>query len=101
MNKSKLLYRLAILYLVLPFLIFIGGWTKPYIAIPVILLVLFCTWKACKESPEMWLPEWNRDNMEFLLFGSIIPESENLYFRIWIIPHETAFSIFLWNMIGR
>ena len=66
--SNKISFHLAILYLVLPFLIFIGGWTKPYIAIPVILLVLFCTWKACKDSPEMWLPEWKRDNIVKALF---------------------------------
>ena len=66
--SKKFLPQLGIVYLVLPFLIFIGGWMKIYIAIPAILVVLFCAWKACKDMPELWLPEWNRDNLVKILF---------------------------------
>ena len=67
-SYRKFFYQLGILYLILPFLIFIGGWIKLYIAIPVILIVLFCTCKACKEAPELWMPEWNQDNIIKIFF---------------------------------
>lgn len=69
---KKIVSTLIILYLILPFLIFIGGWTKLYIAIPVILIVLFCTWKACKDAPELWLPEWNRENVIKAMFVTAV-----------------------------
>lgn len=67
-NINKMLLQLGIFYLVLPFLIFIGGWTKLYIAVPTIFVSLFCTWKACKDMPELWMPEWNKDNFIKILF---------------------------------
>ena len=65
---SSIIPKLCCVYLVLPFLIFIGGWTKLYIAVPTILVVLFCAWKACRDMPELWLPERNRDNLIKILF---------------------------------
>lgn len=65
---KKIPVYLGILYLVLPFLIFIGGWTKLYISVPAILVVIFCTWKVCKDIPELWMPAWNRDNFIKILF---------------------------------
>lgn len=67
-NSNKILSQIGILYIVLPFLIFIGGWTKLYIAIPSILAVVFCTWKVCKDMPDLWMPEINRDNLVKILF---------------------------------
>ena len=65
---KKLLCILLVAYLVLPFLIFVGGWMKLYIAIPVILIVVFCGWRVCEEMPELWMPEWTRDNIIKALF---------------------------------
>ena len=66
--SNKLLSQLGIIYIVLPFLIFIGGWTKLYIAIPSILIVLICTYKVCKDMPGLWIPELNRDNLIKIFF---------------------------------
>ena len=60
---EKSVRLLLIAYLTLPFLIFVGGWMKLYIAIPVILLVLFCAWKVYQDMPELWLPELTPDNL--------------------------------------
>lgn len=45
----KFLNITIISYLVLPFLIFNGGWTKFYIALPIITAVLWCVWKVYKD----------------------------------------------------
>ena len=65
---KKSVRLLLIAYLTLPFLIFVGGWMKLYIAIPVILLVLFCAWKVYQDMPELWLPELTQDNLIKILF---------------------------------
>ena len=65
---KKSLSFLMICYLTFPFLIFVGGWMKLYIAIPVILLVLFCAWKVYQDMPELWLPELTQDNLIKILF---------------------------------
>lgn len=66
--SKNFLSQLGIIYIVLPFLIFIGGWTKLYISIPSIIIVLFCTWRACKDVPKLWVPEFNQDNLMKILF---------------------------------
>ena len=65
---KKSLSFLMICYLTFPFLIFVGGWMKLYIAIPGILLVLFCAWKVYQDMPELWLPELTQDNLIKSLF---------------------------------
>ena len=65
---KKSVRLLLIAYLTLPFLIFVGGWMKLYIAIPVILLVFFCAWKVYQDMPELWLPELTQDNLIKILF---------------------------------
>ena len=47
----KLLHRLSILYLVLPFIIFCMGWLRLSIAIPVTALILWALWQVLKQSP--------------------------------------------------
>lgn len=56
---EKGLVSLAYLYLLLPFIIFIGGYAKPIIAIPVILIVLVSLYLAIKNTVPVVLPELN------------------------------------------
>lgn len=62
-KKSSLIVKLAYVYLVAPFLIFAIGWIKIYYAIPIVVIVLFSFWKACKETPGLWVPDINRDTV--------------------------------------
>lgn len=67
-KASKLISNLFYLYILLPFLIFSAGWLKLYYAIPIVLILLFCYWKVCKDTPELWLPDITRDNIMRILF---------------------------------
>ncbi len=67
-KPSKLISNLSCLYILLPFLIFSAGWLKLYYAIPIVLILLLCYWKVCKDTPELWLPDITRDNIVRLLF---------------------------------
>ena len=50
-------------YILLPFILFVMGWFRIYLAIPILILLGICFFKLCKESASLWLPEWNRDNI--------------------------------------
>ncbi len=47
----KYLTRISILYLVFPFILFSLGWLRLSIAVPVVLLILWATWKLFAQSP--------------------------------------------------
>jgi hypothetical protein len=47
----KHLYRISILYLTLPFLLFLFGWLRLSIAIPISLIILFTLYQLLKQSP--------------------------------------------------
>jgi hypothetical protein len=47
----KRLHRLSILYLTLPFLLFLFGWVRLSIAIPLALILLFALWQLVNQSP--------------------------------------------------
>lgn len=63
MKQSKIISQIASVYIVLPFLIFISTWIKLPIAIPMLVAVLYCLYKVCKNSPSLWMPEWNKQNI--------------------------------------
>lgn len=67
-NKSGIVLKLSYLYILLPFLIFAAGWMKIYIAVPVILILIFCFWKICRESEQLWIPQLTKDNVIKVLF---------------------------------
>lgn len=67
-KKSNLFVSISYAYILLPFLLFAGGWMKPFISIPCIALLLFCYWKICKEPLELWFPVWNRDTFIKMFF---------------------------------
>lgn len=45
----KHLHRISILYLTIPFLMFLFGWFRLSIAIPVFIIILFATWNIAKQ----------------------------------------------------
>ena len=67
-NKYKILGGIAYGYVFLPFLIFLFGWVKISIALPMILILCYCYLKICSEISEFWMPEWNRENITKIIF---------------------------------
>ena len=66
-NKLNLnMVSLIFLYLLLPFLLFLAGWCRWYIALPGIALLIFAFVRMCREQAkwELWQPEWNRENLK-------------------------------------
>lgn len=47
----KHLHRISILYLAFPFLLFLFGWVRLTIAVPLAVIFLFAFWKAARQSP--------------------------------------------------
>jgi len=62
-EKKDLLPFLIYLYLFLPFMIFIIGWTKPIVSIPVLIVLIVCFYRMVREFPELWLPKFSRENI--------------------------------------
>lgn len=67
-KKSKVLVIAAYGYLFLPFFIFALGWMKIYFSIPIALCTIVCFVKVIKDSPGLWIPELNRENIVKILF---------------------------------
>ena len=67
-RASKIPLCLGYAYVLLPFLIFSLGWMRLYFSIPVVVILLGCFWKACKESPALWMPELHFENVMKILF---------------------------------
>ena len=68
-KKADIFWIIAYGYILLPFLIFAVGWMKWYISLPTVAVSGICFYKACSESPRLWRPEWNRDNVIKMLFA--------------------------------
>ncbi|NOH01313.1 MAG: hypothetical protein HND47_04750 [Chloroflexi bacterium] len=47
----KYLHRISILYLALPFVLFLFGWVRLTIAIPLAIILLFALWRVVNQSP--------------------------------------------------
>lgn len=65
---SKFAVCVSFFYIAFPFLIFAVGWIKLYYAIPIVGILIFCFWRVCKDSPQFWMPELNKDNVIKILF---------------------------------
>lgn len=50
----KFLYRISIFYLILPFLLFLFGWVRLSIAIPLSVIVFFAIWRLLKSSDSVF-----------------------------------------------
>jgi len=71
LGKKDLLPFLIYLYLFLPFVLFLIGWTKPIVSIPVLIVLAVCLYRMVKSFPELWLPKISRENIfniGFILF---------------------------------
>ena len=62
-EKKDLLPFLIYLYLFLPFMIFIIGWTKPIVSSPVLVVLIVCFYRMVRSFPELWLPKFSRENI--------------------------------------
>lgn len=67
-NKTRAFVYIAYAYILLPFLIFAIGWFGKRYWVPIVPVLLFCFWKAGRETPALWIPELNRDNIVKILF---------------------------------
>lgn len=56
-SASGVLMALAYAYLFLPFLLFVLGWLKLYIALPLAVLVVVCYVRMAKNAPTVWTPQ--------------------------------------------
>lgn len=71
-ERKTFLFQLIYLYLLLPFLIFLFGWVRWYIALPMAAVILVCAFRMMRRSPSLWVPELNRENLEKLIFITLI-----------------------------
>jgi hypothetical protein len=67
--SSAWLFRLSWLYLGLPWLIFVFGWLRPWLALTTALLSLFALWQSAKETPAPFSPPLKRAWSGVLLLG--------------------------------
>lgn len=67
-RQCKFITSTAYLYILLPFLIFLIGWVKSIIAVPIIVILLFCYWKVCNNSVAIWIPGFNAENLIKIVF---------------------------------
>jgi hypothetical protein len=63
LEKKDLLPFLIYLYLFLPFALFLIGWTKPIVSIPVLIVLTVCFYRMVMSFPELWLPKISRENI--------------------------------------
>jgi hypothetical protein len=62
-QKKDVMPFLIYLYLFLPFAIFIIGWTKPVVSIPVLIVLTVCFYRMVRSFPELWFPKLTRENI--------------------------------------
>jgi hypothetical protein len=62
-SKKDFLPFLIYLYLFLPFVLFIIGWTKLFVSIPVLIVLAVCFCNMVRAFPKIWLPEISKDNL--------------------------------------
>jgi hypothetical protein len=70
-QKKDLLPFLIYLYLFLPFALFLIGWTKPLVSIPLLIVLAVCFYRMVRSFPELWIPKISRDDffkIAFILF---------------------------------
>lgn len=64
----KFFWIISYSYILLPFLIFLLGWVKLCIALPVTVILCYMVYKICKEAPTIWMPEWDKENIIKIIF---------------------------------
>jgi hypothetical protein len=67
--QIRWLARISILYLVLPFILFLFGWVRLSIAIPLVIILLSAIWQLIKQSPvsslQSPIPQSPASNLQF------------------------------------
>ncbi len=66
------MFRIAYIYLALPFLIFAFGWFRPICAVPAAAAVTVGLALACKNAPRLWMPEFNKKTLRTAAFIAVI-----------------------------
>lgn len=62
-KKTKIGVGAAYFYLIIPFIIFVIGWMKIWIAVPMVILLLLCFYKMICHAPKLWCPKFTRENI--------------------------------------
>ena len=71
-KKTKIMGIIAYIYLLLPFLIFAVGWFGKRYWIPIVPILVFCCYRACRDSQALWRPTFDRDTVVKMLFIILI-----------------------------
>lgn len=61
--KEKWILAISYLYVLFPTALFFLGWVKPWIAVPVCLLLVRSLKRALETDADLCLPEWDRRNI--------------------------------------
>lgn len=64
---DKLIHRISVIYIGLPFLIFVIGWMKWYFAIPVVVLVGFALWQFMNKNNAVHCEGLSRGNLALIV----------------------------------
>lgn len=67
-KTSKIILCVSYFYILCSFLIFTAVWIKLYYAILIVGILILCFWRVCKDSPQFWMPELNKNNVIRILF---------------------------------
>ena len=67
-KEIKWVVFISYFYLMVPFLIFAVGWMGKRYWIPIVPMLVFCYYKACKEAPKYWKPRFTKENIIKILF---------------------------------
>lgn len=60
---SKIINIIAYFYITIPFVIFILGWIGLRYSIPCTIIIGISMYQIIKNSPKIWMPEFNQDNI--------------------------------------
>lgn len=72
MKKFNLLTGGIYFYVILPVIIFLLGWTKWYIGVPGAVILIVCWYRMSCDMKLIKLPNWNREQIEIILFVLLI-----------------------------
>lgn len=72
MNSKNIFSKIAYLYITLPFLIFIIGWTKWFIAVPVSIAIVYTLFRLFQKEDFLWQPNWDSNSIRLFFLIVII-----------------------------
>lgn len=67
-KSNKLIIAISYIYLILPFIVFAIGWLGKRYWIPMIPILVYCCYKACKDSTDYWTPQMHKEEVLKMLF---------------------------------